>query len=73
MQGKPCALQPRGEARAVDALRDNIARELLSAADVVHRHDVRMIETGDRAGFGQIGLDILRSGQQIAMWHLDRH
>ena len=47
-----------GEVGAVDVLRDDEAGELLGAADIIDGHDVRVIEVGDGAGFGQVGFGI---------------
>ena len=37
----------------------------LGAADIVDRNDVRMIEVGDGAGFGQVGFGIFGSIDQL--------
>jgi hypothetical protein len=55
VQRKPGLLEPLGEVGAVDVLRDDIAGAVLGAAHVMHWHDVRVIEVGDGAGFGQVG------------------
>ena len=69
---QPGLLEPRGEVGAVDVLRDDEAGKLFGAADIMDRHDVRVIEIGDRAGFGQIGFGIFGAIHQLAMRHLDR-
>ena len=70
---KPGLLEPRGEVGAVDVLRDDVAGELLGAADIEDRHDVRVIEVGDGAGFGQVGFGGFGAIHELAMRHLDRH
>ena len=45
----------------------------LGAADIEDGDDVRVIEVGDGAGFGQVGFGIFGSIHQLAMWHLDGH
>ena len=70
---KPGLLEPRGEVGAVDVLRDDETGELLGAADIEDRDDVRMIEVRDRAGFGQVGFGVFEAIHQLAMRHLDGH
>ena len=45
----------------------------VGAADVVDGHDVRVVEVGDGAGFGQIGLGVFGPGNEPAVRHLDGH
>ena len=61
---QPGVLQRRGEIGAINELRDDEAGELLGASDIMHRHDVRVVEGGDRAGFGQVGFGVLRVSNQ---------
>ena len=63
MQRQPGMLEPRGKVGAVDELGNDEAGELLGAADIMHRHDVGMVQVGDGAGFRQIGFGVLRAGQ----------
>ena len=70
---KPGLLEPRGEVGAVDVFRDDETGELLGAADIEDGNDVRVIEVGDGAGFGQVGFGIFESIHQFAMRHLDGH
>ena len=37
----------------------------LGAADIVDRHDVRVIEAGDGAGFGQVGFGVFGPGDAV--------
>ena len=73
LERRPRLLEPRGETWAVDELRNHKTQERIGAADVVHRHDMWMVEAGDGAGFGQIVVGILGAGHQAAMRHLDCH
>ena len=71
VQRQPGLLEPRGEVGAVDVLRDDEAGELLGAADIEDGNDVRVVEVGDGAGFGQVGFGVFGAGDQLAMRHLD--
>ena len=71
VERQPGLLEPRGEVGAVDVLRDDEAGALLGAADIVDGNDVRMVEVGDGAGFGQIGFGVFGPGDQLAVRHLD--
>ena len=33
----------------------------------MHWHDIRVIEVGDRAGFGQVGFGVFGTGHQLAV------
>ncbi len=44
---------------------------LVGAADIVDRHDVRVVEVGDGAGFGQIGFGVFGASHQLGVRHLD--
>ena len=68
---QPGLLEPRGEVGAVDVLRDDEAGAVLGAADIEDGNDVRMIEVGDGAGFGQVGFGGFGAIHQLAMRHLD--
>ena len=68
---QPGLLEPRGEVGAVDVLRDDVAGELLGAADIEDGHDVRVVEVGDGAGFGQVGFGGFGAIDELAMRHLD--
>ena len=68
---KPGLLEPRGEVGAVDVLRDDEAGAVLGAADIVDGHDVRVVEVGDGAGFGQVGFGVFGPSHQLAVRHLD--
>ena len=72
VDGKPGLLEPGAEISAVDVLRDDVARTILGAADIEDGNDVRVIEVGDGAGFGQVGFGIFGTIHQLAMRHLDR-
>jgi hypothetical protein len=52
---------------AFDELRDDEEGELVATADVVNGHDVGAIQLGERAGFGEIGVGVLRIGDILAM------
>ena len=43
----------------------------LGAADVVDGDDVRVVEAGDGAGFGQVGFGVFGAVHQLAVRHLD--
>ena len=68
---EPGLLEPRGEVGAVDELRDDEAGAVLGAADIVDGNDVRVVEVGDGAGFGQIGFGVFGPSHQLAVRHLD--
>src|SRR5262249_18393887 len=57
--------------RAVDVLRDDVAGAVVGAADVEDRDDVRVIEVGDGAGFGQVGVGGFGTIHQLAVRNLD--
>ncbi len=61
------------EVSPFDKPRDNEKGMLGCAADVINRDDVRMLEIGDGASFGKIGVDILGSGDPLRMRHLNGH
>jgi hypothetical protein len=64
-------LEPGGEVRAVDVLEDDETRELVGAAHVIDRDDMRVVEAGDGAGLGPIGFGISRQSHQSGVRHLD--
>jgi len=51
--------------------RDDVAGAALVLPDIVDGNDVRMIEVGNGAGFGQIGFGVFGSGYSMSVRHLD--
>src|SRR5262249_35739819 len=49
------------------------AGAVLGAADIENRDDVRMVEAGDGAGFGQVGFGVTRPSDKPGVRHLDGH
>ena len=62
--GGPVRLDALGQGAAVDVLRDDEAGAVLGAAHVVDGNDVRVIEAGDGAGFGQVGFGVSGPGDE---------
>ena len=60
----PVVLDLLRQRAAFDELRDDEAGTVLGAADVVDGNDVRVVEAGDGAGFGQVGFGILGPGRR---------
>ena len=58
---------------ALDVLRDDVAEAVVGAAHVMDRHDVRVVEVGEDAGFGQVGFGVLGAGDALRVRHLDGH
>jgi hypothetical protein len=73
VQRQPGLLEPRGQVGSVDVLGDDKAGGFQGTAHVVDRHDVRVVEIGDRPRFAQVGDDIFELLHLLAMRHLDRH
>ena len=46
-------------------LETTIAQAVVGAADVVDRDDVRVVEAGQDAGLGQVGLGVRRRGDAV--------
>src|SRR5262249_6448694 len=67
----PVLLDLLGQGAAFDQLGYDEAGAVLGAAHVVDGHDVRVVEAGDGAGFGQVGFGVLGPGYQPAVRHLD--
>jgi hypothetical protein len=55
------ALHASGQVAALDVLRDDIGVPALGASHVMHGHDMRMVQAGQRTGFGQVDRDLLRT------------
>ncbi len=64
-------LNLRGKVAALDQFRDDVA-QTVRGAEIVNRHDVSVIETGEYTGFGQICLGFFL-GKSLSTWNLDRH
>jgi hypothetical protein len=60
-----------GGGRAECLLQERDA-DAFRAADIKNGHDVGVIETRDRLGFGQIGREIFLPGNHAVVGHLDR-
>ena len=69
---RPALPHPLGQVAALDVLRDDEAEAVVGPADVVDRDDVRVVEPGQGAGLGQVGLDVLGAGDPLGVGHLDR-
>jgi hypothetical protein len=65
--------QTLGEVAALDVLRHHEAEAVVRAAHVVDGDDVRVFEPRQRAGLGQVLLDVMRSRDPLPVRHLDRH
>ena len=70
--GKRRLLHPFRQRLSLDKLRDDVARKFLGAADIVNRDNIRVIEAGDGARFGEIRFGILGIQDEFAMGNLDR-
>ena len=55
---RPALPQPLGQVAPLDVLRDDVAEPVVGPAHVVDRDDVRVVEPGEGAGLGQVGLDV---------------
>ena len=64
-------LEPCGEVGPVDVLRDDVAGAIFGTSDIMHWHDVRVIEVRNGAGFGQVGFGVFGPGDETAVRHLD--
>ena len=69
--GEGGLLHSAAKARAVDVLRDEEARELRRAADIVDRHNVLVVQVRQHPGFVQVRFDIGRLRCQFPVRHLD--
>ena len=58
-EGRPALPQPLRQVAALDVLGDDVAEAVVGPAHVVDRDDVRVVELGEGAGLGQVGLDVL--------------
>src|SRR5262249_11405163 len=47
--------------------------EAVGAAYIINRHDMRLIQAGQYASLCEVGLDIFRLTNPMAVGHLDRH
>jgi len=65
------AFQEVAQRRAVDAPHDDV-KDFFVPADLVDRHDVRMLEPGDRLRFAQKALGDGRGGGEVDVEDLDR-
>ncbi len=66
-------LQPLCQVGPLDVLGDDVAEAVVGPAHVVDGDDARVVEPGEGAGLGQVGLDILATEDPIRVGHLDRH
>ena len=64
-------LQLRGEVGPFDVFRDDVARAIVRAADIMHRDYGGMVQIGDRTSHSQIGFGIFWLGNQLGVRNLD--
>ena len=69
----PVVADRLGQGAALDELRHDEAREVGGTADVEDGDDVRVVEAGGGAGLGEVGVGVLRTGDEVRVRHLDRH
>ena len=55
---QPRLFKPPGEIGSFNELRNDVAGKLGRAPDIMHRHNIRVIEIGDRTCFGQVGIQV---------------
>ena len=71
--GRPGLPQPGPQILAGDELGDHVAEAVGGTAHVVDGHDARVVQGRQHAGLGQVGLDVGRGGDAVAVRHLDGH
>ena len=64
---------PLRQCAAFDVLGDDEAREILRAADIVDGDDMRMVQLGNDACFGEICLGVFEARNEPPVGHLDRN
>jgi hypothetical protein len=69
--GRPVVLDPLRQRAAFDVLRHDEKGAILGAAHVMHGNDMRVVEAGDGAGFGQVGFGVFGPGNKSGVRHLD--
>src|SRR5262249_49104320 len=69
--GKPALPQPPGQVRPFDQVRDGETQPVGGAADVVDGDDAGVVQAGEDAGLGQVGIGLLGGSQAVAVRHLD--
>ena len=70
---RPSLAQPLRQIAARHVPGDDVAEPVVRSAHVVHGDDVRVVEPGDGACFGQVRLDVGRAGDALGVGDLDRH
>ncbi len=66
-------LHPLPEIAALNVFGDDVAKATRGVAQVVDRHDVRVVELGEDAPLGKIDLDVRGAGDLFRERHLDGH
>ena len=70
---QPRLLHLGGQVAALDQLGDEIAPTLRGGADIVDRHNMGMVQTGQDTSLGQVSLGMVGPKDAFRVWHLDRH
>ncbi len=70
--GQSITLHPMRQIAAIDEFRDDEVVSVVGLADVVHRDDVGMIQTGDGPCFDQVVFLPLIAEESLER-HFDRH
>ena len=73
VEGESRLVHLPGKVASFNETRDHEAEAVVTATQVVDRHDIRMIETGDGARFTQIRIGVLAPRQAVWVRNLDRH
>jgi hypothetical protein len=68
-----CVLDPFGKIAPLDELGDHEAQAIISSPNVEDRHDMRMVEAGDDAGFIQVSLNIFGLSYPFWSGNFDRN
>ena len=72
-EGEPRLIDPLRQVAALDEVGDDEAQAVVAAAQVEHGDDVGVVQAGDGAGLGQVGLGVLQRGDAVPVRHLDGH
>ena len=72
-KGKACVSKLLGQVAALYQFGNDVAAPVRGSADIVNRHDARMIEASDQARLRQVGLGLCLAKKPILPRNLDRH
>src|SRR5262245_36530205 len=70
-EGRAIPADPRRQVAALDELRDHEAESIVRATHIEDRHDVRVVQPGEDAGFVQVRLHIPGISDALGVRHLD--